>query len=141
MPPLGARNEAGARSAGQLPALEQPPCAERIGSEGCRVAANPAVHLLDVERIRKAHGPFEPVDRERQTGAMRPMLRGVGYTFHAAGHFGQEHVYSDVAQAGFLSVQPEMVRRVEEMRRRSGVMESGDRQIGVAIAVALGLAN
>jgi hypothetical protein len=64
-------------------------------------------------------------------------LQGCEYdTIHAPHCVSQKTVNADMAKARFIDVEPKVVRRIEEICRRSRAMGSCVRQIGVAIAIA-----
>src|SRR5579871_6733661 len=131
-------NQSGARAARNLPALEQPPGAIRIEGDPRWIAAQPAVHLLDHQRVGKTDWPLHAMNGERQRRAVCAMRRHEGHTINRPGHISEKYIDTDVAQSGLFRIQPKVIRRVEEVwhgRRRTRPRQR-QKRIAVAIAVA-----
>src|SRR5437763_10907745 len=119
---LRTTNKSGASAPGNFPALKQPTRSIGIGGHPRWIAAHSAVDLLNHERIRKAHWPFDAVYSECQGRGVRAARGDKGDAIEGAGDMSQKFVYADVTETRCLCVQPKVVLAEQQSRSwRGGV--------------------
>src|ERR1051326_5135187 len=76
------------------------------------------------------------MNRERRSRATSAERRDERDAIHGAGNVSDEPVDADVAQPGILCVEPEVIRRIQEVHRRLGGVWLCEVQVRIAVAVS-----